>query len=221
MKLIKPDWPAPRTIHAFTTTRLLGNDPKQYLAGSGLLPATPIWLQQTHGTVALEATSNHQGNEGDAAYAYQSKQICSVLTADCLPLLICDTQASCVAAIHAGWRGLSKGIIESTVHTLPAPPHELMAWLGPAIGPDKFEVGQDVYDAFVNAHAESASAFTPLNEQKWLANLYELARIRLALLGIQQVYGGNFCTYTQADLFFSYRRDKSHTGRMASLIWIS
>jgi YfiH family protein len=125
-----------------------------------------------------------------------------------------------VAAIHAGWRGLSGGIIETTVQALAQKPEDLLVWLGPAIGPQKFEVGQDVYDAFTLQQPESAEGFTPYKEGKWLADLYELARIRLKRLGIAHIYGGDFCTYTQDDLFFSYRRDKGKTGRMASLIWI-
>ena len=133
---------------------------------------------------------------------------------------MCNKQGTFAAAIHAGWRGLASGVIEETLKNAPKPLAELLVWFGPAIGPQKFEVGKDVYDAFVQKHPLSACAFMPASADKWLANLYELARLRLNAMGITQIYGGEFCTYLQQELFFSYRRDQGKTGRMASLIWI-
>lgn len=224
MKFIQPEWPAPSPIKAYTTLRngWGGRQPQHEIDLENLfqLPNEPIWLTQTHSTITIEAIPENKEKIADASFAKQPNCVCVVLTADCLPLLICNKQGSHVAAIHAGWRGLSNGIIEATLSALNQPMDNLLVWLGPAIGPQKFEVGKDVYDAFVMKHPESESAFTPHTEGKWLANLYELAKIRLKQQGISQIYGGDFCTYTQDDLFFSYRRDKGKTGRMASLIWI-
>lgn len=241
MQFITPEWPASKKIKAYTTTKQGwgGRKPHhdfnkgnyaashpEYVAESQRLedllnlPSDPIWITQTHSTQVIEANEANKEQNADASYTQQPNQVSVVLTADCLPVLICNKQASHVAAIHAGWRGLSAGIIENTVQMLNQAPTDLYVWLGPAIGPTKFEVGKDVYAAFVNQHPESAAAFKPHTEGKWLADLYALAKIRLNLQGITQVYGGGFCTYSQDDLFFSYRRDQGKTGRMASLIWI-
>lgn len=241
MKYLRPDWPAPKQIKAYTTVRSgwggrqahhdenSGNYTKnsqnyvsesQRLISLLQLPDEPIWLHQRHTTTVVEALPENREKNADAAFSTTPRQVCVVLTADCLPILICNQQGTHVAAIHAGWRGLAGGIIESTINALRQPGDELMAWLGPAIGPNKFEVGKDVFDAFTSNHAESETAFTPHTEGKWLANLYELAKIRLRLTGVSQISGGDYCTYTQDDLFFSYRRDKGKTGRIASLIWI-
>ncbi|MBX3709271.1 MAG: peptidoglycan editing factor PgeF [Gammaproteobacteria bacterium] len=240
MKYIQPDWPVPCNIKAYTTLRNSWGERKPYhdknhggytcnieesqqLETLLQLPNKPIWLTQIHGNIVIKAAPENQKKAADASYATEPNQICAVLTADCLPILICNKQGTHVAAIHAGWRGLASGIIENTLKTLQQPSDELLAWLGPAIGPQKFEVGNDVYEAFTSEHIVSASAFTPHSPGKWLANLYELAKIRLNLMGISmpQIYGNHFCTYTQDELFFSYRRDKGKTGRMASVIWIS
>ncbi len=227
MKYIQPDWPAPREIKAYTTLRSgwggrrSHHEESQSLEKLLQLPDEPIWLKQVHGSLPIEALPENREKSADASFTEQKNRVCVVLTADCLPILLCHQKATHVAAIHAGWRGLSGGIIEATVNSLAQPPQDLLAWLGPAIGPQKFEVGKEVFDAFVSLHSESASAFVPYKEDKWLANLYELARIRLRLLGISQIFGGDYCTYTQDDLFFSYRRDQKKPGRMASLIWIS
>ena len=141
------------------------------------------------------------------------------MTADCLPLLITDKDGSCVAAIHAGWRGLCDGIIEETVKKLSVAPESLLVWLGPAIGPDVYEIGKEVYDAFIKGDIEAKESFTSVSEQHWLFDIYRLARLRLTRLGVKQIYGGDHCTLTEKENFFSYRRDDI-TGRMASMIWI-
>lgn len=228
MKFISPDWPAPTNVNAYTTLRAGWGetDPKlpesrQALQSLLNLPSEPIWLKQTHSTIALEATPAHMDTVGDASFSHQPKHICLVLTADCMPLLICNKSGTHVAAIHAGWRGLAGGIIENTLASLNQPAEDLLVWMGPTIGPTKFEVGHDVYTAFTEHHQEAKSAFSPHASNKWMANLYHLAKLRLQDKGIKHIYGGQFCTYTQEDLFYSYRRDQGHTGRMASLIWLS
>ncbi len=225
MKYIQPNWPAPRRVKAYTTTRQgwhgnkLARDIREHYPELQL-PEEPHLFIQKHTTIALEAHEKNNEQIADASYTSVPQQICTVLSADCLPIFLCHQTGSHVAAIHAGWRGLAAGILEATVHALQQPTQALLAWLGPAIGPEKFEVGQDVYDAFTLAHPASATAFLPYREGKWLANIYELARIRLQQLGVSQITGGEFCTYTQSDLFFSHRRDPANTGRMASFIWI-
>ena len=240
MNTIKPNWPALPHIKAYTTLRhawgvkltevnqghFSKNNPKciedsrclEALLG---LPEEPIWMTQTHSTTVILASPENKEQVADASYTNEPNRVCVVTTADCLPILLCNKQGTYVSAIHAGWRGLSNGIIEATVNTLRLPAGDLLVWLGPAIGPKKFEVGQDVYDAFVLKHKESAAAFVPISQSKWLANLYELAKIRLRLQGVLNIYGGDFCTHTEEDLFFSYRRNKAQTGRMASVIWIN
>lgn len=230
MDYIQPDWKAPANIKAYTTLRhAWGRDKasrddsltRQQLSSLLDLPSDPIWLNQTHSTIALEALPENKDRIADASYSALPGQVCIVTTADCLPILICNKQGTHVAAIHAGWRGLAGGIIESTLDAMNIPANDLLIWLGPAIGPQKFEVGADVYDAFTNKHSESAAAFIPVSNGKWLANLFELATLRLKLRGVSEISGGRFCTYTQEDLFFSYRRDKGQTGRLASVIWIN
>jgi YfiH family protein len=184
------------------------------------LPNEPIWITQTHSTIVIEATPENREKNADASFTQEPNCICAVLTADCLPILLCNKEGTQVAAIHAGWRGLANGIVESTLNAF-EPSAGLFAWLGPAIGPQKFEVGKDVYDSFTHKHPEAQQAFLAIAENMWLADLYALAKMRLASEGVQHIFGGNFCTYTEENLFFSYRRDKGKTGRMASLIWIS
>lgn len=241
MNFITPNWPAPKHIKAYTTLRTgwggrkphhdlnkgnYKNDDPHYVAESENLkkllhlPDEPIWITQTHSNIAIEALPENKERLADASYTNKANHVCVVLTADCLPILICNQQGTHVAVIHAGWRGLANGIIETTLAALGRDVTGFMVWLGPAIGPSKFEVGKDVYDAFTTQHADTELAFQPHIEGKWHADLYTLAKIRLKKLGISQIYGGEYCTYTQQDLFFSYRRDKGRTGRMASLIWI-
>lgn len=226
MNYLKPEWPAPHQVKAYTTLRQsFGDIKKETLETDKLktllnLPEEPIWIKQTHSTIVIEATPANISMTADASYTKSFNRVCVVLTADCLPILICNRQGTYVAAIHAGWRGLAGGIIEATLQTVPHPFSDLIVWLGPAIGPQKFEVGKDVFDAFTRENPASETGFLHYKDEKWLANLYHLAKIRLYEQGIKEIYGGQFCTYTQDDLFFSYRRDQGKTGRMASLIWI-
>jgi YfiH family protein len=240
---IKPDWPAPATIHAVTTTRIGGmslppydtlnladhvgdnqasvKENRRRLVRELGLPGEPRWLKQVHGTHVPAADEiNPDCCEADAAFTSQQNIVCAVLTADCLPILLCNQEGTQVAAIHAGWRGLLAGVIESTIKKMGGNGDELMAWLGPAIGPDAFEVGQEVRDAFIGRRHEAAQAFTPAENDHWMANIYTLASQRLAGEGVSEIYGGNLCTYSDPLRFYSYRRD-GLTGRMATLIWIS
>lgn len=217
MTFILPTWPAPSHIKAYTTLRTADPHP----VGNLPLPSDPIWLDQhTHSAIAVEAAPENKKTIADASFTNQINRVCAVLTADCLPVLICNKKGTHVAAAHAGWRGLASGIVEAAIKGLKQPADELLVWLGPAIGPHQFEVGKDVYDAFVTQDKTFSCAFKEQPNQKWLADLYELAKIRLHKQGIYAIYGGEYCTYTQADLFYSYRRDKGNIGRLASLIWI-
>ena len=237
--LIRPDWPAPPNVRAFTTTRKggfskgpwasfnlgdhCGDDPVHVAQNRELLqqhlPSEPRWLNQVHGNKAVAWEDCQAGRpEADAVFSTQAGQACAVLTADCLPVLFCNKAGTKVAAAHAGWRGLAAGVLEATVSAMDCDPNELMAWMGPAIGPGAFEVGQDVYDAFVSSNPENASAFKPLHE-KWLADIYLLARLSLARSNIKIVAGGEFCSHADHSRFFSFRRD-GQTGRMASVIWL-
>ncbi len=235
--MLQPDWPAPRSVKSLTTCRTggvsgvpwasfnlgdhVGDEPVHVAANRAhlrrQLPAEPEWLQQVHSATVVEAGTGPA--EADAAFTRKPATVCAVLTADCLPVLFCDRAGSVVAAAHAGWRGLAGGVLEATVAAMRVPPGEVLAWLGAAIGPQAFEVGDEVRQAFVARHPQAAEAFLPRTPGKWLADIYVLARIRLAHAGVQAVYGGGRCTYTEADTFFSYRRD-GITGRMASLIWL-
>ncbi len=239
MQLIKPDWPAPHKIHALITTREggtsqrpfdgfnladhVGDDPKAVSENReclrAILPSEPKWLKQVHGNVVAQVDKLDQPVEADASVAFRDGVVCAVLTADCLPVLFCDLKGSRVAAAHAGWRGLAAGVLESSVSAMQCNPADIMAWLGPAIGPQAFEVGEEVREAFVSDLPVATEAFMGVRPGKWLADIYELARLRLARAGVSQVFGGGYCTYTDAERFYSYRRDKT-TGRIASLIWI-
>lgn len=239
--LIRPQWPAPANVRACTTTRTGGqslppydtfnlgdhvdDDPvavaanRERLVQRLGLAVQPVWLRQVHGVHVIDAAAPGAQPEADAAYSFVPGVACAVLTADCLPVLLCDRAGTRVAAAHAGWRGLAGGVIEAAVRELHAPGEELLAWLGPAIGPDAFEVGDDVRAAFVGRDEGADAAFKRSANGKWLADLYALARRRLAALGISAVYGGDWCTYTDSSCFYSFRRDRV-TGRMASLIWM-
>jgi YfiH family protein len=226
---LKPDWPAPANVKALVTTRAHGNlahhvgDQKSAMAARLALrpdvPAEPAWLTQVHGTRCVMANDAKPDTEADASTTRTPGVVCAVLTADCLPVLLCDEAGSVVAAAHAGWRGLQAGVIESTVSAMGAPGERLLAWLGPAIGPSAFEVGDEVRAAFVAVDAGAVEAFVARSNGKWLCDLYALARRRLACLGVTRVFGGDRCTYTEREHFFSYRREHE-TGRMASLIWL-
>lgn len=233
-----PDWPAPKNVRAGTSLRgrgkssgayaslnlatHVGDDEQRVLQNRQLLglPYEPVWLEQVHSkTVINVAEYQGQTPKADASFSILKHQPCVVMTADCLPLLVTDRQASCVAAIHAGWRGLVDGIIETTLQALPVKQSELMVWLGPAIGPQAYEVGSDVRDAFIEHDVEADTAFRQTDESHWLMDIYQLARQRLNNLGVEQIYGGDFCTYTDDERFYSFRRDNV-TGRMASIIWL-
>jgi YfiH family protein len=239
IELIKPDWPAPSNVRAFTTTRKggfsqgpwssfnlgmsCGDDPRHVEQNRAsllrLLPSEPRWLRQVHGTsvISWDQASDPE-IKADAIFSNQPGQVCAVLTADCLPVLFCDKAGTQVAAAHAGWRGLAAGVLENTVRAMDCEPAELIAWMGPAIGPEAFEVGKDVYDAFADLSAENVIAFKP-HRDRWLADLYQLARLALTRAGVSEVSEGDYCTYSDTGNFFSYRRD-GISGRMASLTWL-
>jgi YfiH family protein len=183
------------------------------------LPAEPKWLNQVHGTRVVDAESIADPVEADASVATSPGCVSVVMVADCLPILITDRIGSIVAVAHAGWRGLAAGVIENTIRAIEARPENLLAYLGPAIGPSAFEVGDEVRDAFIAVDRAAQAAFRPHQPGKWLADLFLLARQRLAKAGLANVYGGGQCTYCDPARFFSHRRDKV-SGRMAALIWI-
>ena len=235
--MILPDWPAPPRVKSLMTTRAggvsgapwaslnlgdhVGDDPAHVAANRARLrqqlPADPGWLKQIHSTTVVEAGAGLL--EADAAFTRRAATVCAVLTADCLPVLLCNRTGSVVAAAHAGWRGLAGGVLEASVAAMQVPPSEIMAWMGAAIGPQAFEVGDEVRQAFIAQHPEAAEAFLQHAPGKWLADIYQLARIRLNQVGVQAIYGGERCTFNETDSFYSYRRD-GVTGRMASLIWL-
>lgn len=233
------DWPAPPGVRAFATTReggagngafdsfnlsyRVGDDAAAVDANRrrlrAWLPAEPRWLTQVHGSRVVNAAAVTEPVEADAAVTRERGVVCAISIADCLPVLLCDRAGSVVAAAHAGWRGLSGGVLENTVAAMQCPPADLLAWIGPGIGPAAFEVGKDVQTTFVQQDAAAASAFQPHAAGKWLCDLFALARQRLARAGVTAVSGGAHCTYREAGRFFSYRRDRT-TGRMAALIWL-
>lgn len=225
-----PDWPAPMNVRALVTTRAHGNladhvdDEKSAVAARRAelrrhLPGEPVWLSQVHGTRCVEADASTRGIEADASVARAPGVVCAVLTADCLPILLCDEAGRAVGAVHAGWRGLAAGVLEAAVAALAIPGERLLAWLGPAIGPMAFEVGDEVRAAFVTGDPAAADAFIAGRPGKWGCDLYALARRRLRALGVEHIFGGDFCTFSETGRFYSYRREGA-TGRMASLIWI-
>jgi len=237
--LVFPDWPAPANVKAIQTTRRGGFGVAPYDSlnlGSHVqdnpvtvaqnrqllsqyLPSEPVWLNQVHGVEVVDVAQCACVPDADAAFTHQKEVVCVTMTADCLPILLCDKQGTVVAAVHAGWRSLCDGVIEAAVEKMQVPPVDLMAWLGPAIGPQAFEVGDEVKAAFVAKDAQSGVTFTPKGD-KWLGDLYLIAKQRLANVGVHAVYGGKECTYSQPEKYFSFRRDGA-TGRMASLIWLS
>lgn len=237
---IVPDWPAPANVKALITTRAggasrgayaslnlglrTGDDPRAVAANRerlrASLPLEPKWLRQVHGSVVVEADALTEAPEADASFAHRPETVCAVLVADCIPVLFADRAGTAVAIAHAGWRGLASGVIEHTVQRMAAAPGELLAYLGPGIGSRAFEVGPDVRDAFLALDARAEAAFVQHAPEKWLADLFLLARQRLARAGVRHIHGGGFCTYSDPRRFFSYRRDRA-TGRMAALIWRS
>ncbi|MCH9770749.1 MAG: peptidoglycan editing factor PgeF [Gammaproteobacteria bacterium] len=241
---LKPAWPAPANINAYTTLRSGGfsqapfdsfnlgphvNDNPAMVAKNVaklvtdlMLPATPVWLNQVHGTKAVAIDNCIEGERpaADACYTKQSHTVCAVLTADCLPILLCDQAGTQIAAIHAGWRGLLAGVIDNTIAAMDVSGKDFMAWLGPAIGPRVFDLNAAIRLDFIQRNPDNSSCFKHKRGNVWTANIYELARINLRRLGIRQVYGGEHCTFSDSQRFFSYRRDQT-TGRIASLIWLT
>lgn len=218
---LEPDWAAPASVRALVTTRAMG-DMKQAAARAklrALVPAEPRWLRQVHGTTVLQAPFE-AGAEADASVTRVRGEVCVVMAADCMPVLFAAADGSAVGAAHAGWRGLCAGVLEATVARMGIPPAALHAWLGPAIGPRAYEVGDEVRAAFLARDADAASAFAPARPGHWLLDLYAIARQRLAALGVQRVSGGGHCTHTDARRFYSYRRDRA-TERMAAVVWLA
>lgn len=241
---IIPDWPAPFNVKALFTTRNGGVSSPPYASLNlgdhvgdhtsaveqnrsllrGFLPGEPKWLKQVHGTqaVSIDICDRMAPCSGDAAFSRHPGNVCAILVADCLPILLCDRAGTLVGVIHAGWRGLAEGIVERTVSAIDSPETSLMAWLGPAIGPQHFEVGEEVRRAFIERDEKSALAFRPHpshNNGKWFADLFLLAQQQLTNAGVKEIHGGGECTFSDPGRFFSYRRDGT-TGRMAGLIWL-
>ena len=236
-EFIIPDWPAPANVKAIQTTRIGGFSVAPYDSlnlGSHVkdndfnvvknrqllrqyLPAEPVWLNQVHGIDVIDASKSLDLQDADSSFSKDKNVVCVTMTADCLPILLCNKQGTAVAAIHAGWRSLCDGVIESTIQSMQVEPLSLMAWLGPAIGPEAFEVGDEVRAAFMAKDTQAGQAFKASGD-KWLGDLYMLAKQRLNKQGIVGIYGGNQCTYTEPSQYFSYRRD-GVTGRMATMIW--
>lgn len=249
---IIPNWPAPKNVHALQTNRHAGyslapfdslnfgmhvNDNLIHVAQnrqllSDYLPSEPVWLNQTHSITVVDVANTTCAPDADASFTTRNNVVCVTMTADCLPVLLCDTAGTVVSAVHAGWRGLCDGALEASIdeacRAAQIKPADLMAWLGPAIGPNAFEVGAEVRAQFMAQDGQAEAAFKPHGENqkqdKWFCNIYQIAVQRLNNLGITQIYGGgidtDFCTFTQKQQFFSYRRD-GDTGRMATLIWLA
>lgn len=239
LDVIWPDWLAPAGVMACSSTRNggvsregwsslnlaqhVGDAPsavaenRRRLRSELALPAEPSWLQQVHGTRV--ETPGHDQPCADACTTACPHEVCVVMTADCLPVLLCNLAGTRVAAAHAGWRGLLAGVLEQTVARFNDEPDHILAWLGPAIGPDAFEVGDEVRSGFVHQDPSAAAHFRSVRSGHWMADLYGLARLRLAAVGVTAISGGDYCTFSDAQRFFSYRRDRI-TGRMASMVWL-
>jgi len=236
---IVPGWPVPRCVRALITTRAggsscgpytglnlgehVGDDAQAVRQNRDFLrqfvPSEPIWLKQVHGKRVVEAEPQFSGEEADGSVARAPDRVCAVLSADCLPVLLADVKGTVVGIAHAGWRGLAAGIIENLVRAMGVAPGSLVAFLGPAIGANAYEVGADVFDAFVTQDPRARQGFAASSPGKFLADLGLLARQRIERLGCNNIHGGNLCTYSDAARFYSFRRD-GPTGRMASLVWI-
>jgi len=239
-RYLTPNWPAPPNVHAASTLRSGGVSHPPYdsfnlashvgddtqcvaenrstLRGSLDLPCEPAWLNQVHGTAVVEAGIWSEPPTADACVTRVTNRVCVVMTADCLPVLFSSDDGLHVGAAHAGWRGLSAGVLDRTVQAFGVPGERLMAWMGPAIGQAAFEVGDEVRAAFLADDAAAVDAFEVNARGRWQCDLYALARRRLQRLGVQQVSGGEYCTHREPEKFFSYRRD-GQCGRMATLIW--
>lgn len=242
--LIFPHWAAPPRVRAATTTRQGGvsqppcesfnlgfsarddeqavRENRRRLHAALQLPADPAWIRQVHGNGVVDAATVSPGNhpEADASVSHSPEAVCVVMTADCLPVLLCDRAGTVVAAAHAGWRGLVAGILPATVAAMERPGQQLLAWLGPAISGAVYEVGDEVRAAFIDLNPANEVHFCPSPAGRWLADLYGIAAHQLADLGITAVHGGEYCTLSDPTRFYSYRRDGS-SGRMASLIWLA
>jgi YfiH family protein len=239
---ISPDWPAPPNVHAAATLRTGGVsrapfdelnlakhvgdsgesviENRRLLKAALQLPSEPYWLDQAHTDKVVEArVLSLSPPNADASVAMKAGVVCAVMTADCLPILLCSRDGSRVAAAHAGWKGLAAGILENTVGALGLPGTEVMAWLGPAISQPSFEVGDDVRIAFLAKDAGASSGFIANERGRWQCDLYALARLNLSALGVREIYGGGYCTYSESERFFSYRRD-GQCGRMSTLVWL-
>ncbi len=241
IECITPGWSAPARVRAASTTRSggvsrgafaalnlgdhVGDAPgdvarnRELLVAALALPAEPCWLDQVHGVEVVPAHAHGAGRLADGAWTDRPGVVCAVMTADCLPILLADRSGTRVAALHGGWRGLVAGIVARGVEALGVDPRELVAWLGPAIGPRAYQVGDEVRSAFTELGMRHAQAFTPVGEGRWLADLYGLARAELHGLGVREVGGGDRCTHSEPEFFYSYRRD-GRTGRAATLIWM-
>ncbi len=235
----EPQWPAPASVHALVTTRSGGVSPSPYDSFNlathvgdaqesvatnrarlrSQLPAEPLWLNQVHGVRVANADKFVTGEPADGAVAHAARTVLAVLTADCLPILLCDRSGTAVGVAHAGWRGLAAGVIENALAALQRPPGQVLAFLGPAIGASAYEVGEDVRRAFVEQDDAAGIAFRPGTNGRYFADLYALAGQRLSKAGIMSVFGGQHCTFHEPQRFYSYRRD-GITGRMASVIWL-
>lgn len=242
---IECKWPAPATLHAGSSTRLygasqnsyesmnlgdhVGDDPqtvianRHHLADLHGLPSQPFWLQQEHGNhiINLDNYDHSNGNIADGVFTTKPDIVCGVLTADCLPILISDEAGTEIAALHAGWRGLASGILEKALPMFSSPPETLMVWMGPAITARNYEIGEEMKSSF--DHLEDIlqkDTFIATSRNHWLVSLYRIAMLILKDQGVERIHGGQYCTYRDADLFYSHRRDGGKTGRMASLIWM-
>jgi hypothetical protein len=242
LNFITPNWPVPSHVKALQTTRAggasmatyaslnlgahVGDDPiavaKNRQLLSPYLPSEPVWVNQVHGVDVIDAATSSCLQNADASFTTKSNVVCVTMTADCLPVLLCDKKGSVVAAAHAGWRGLCDGVIETAVEKMQVPASEVLVWLGPAIGPNAFEVGDNVREQFIAKDNQAVIAFKPRGD-KWLCDLYLIAKQRLNKIGVTDIYGASvnedFCTYSDESRFFSFRRDNV-TGRMASMIWL-
>jgi hypothetical protein len=213
--IIIPDWPVSHRVRAVMTTR--NTDEGELRA---LLPSEPVWLRQVHGVNVVDLDHSESHPEGDAATTRVPNRVCAIKAADCMPVLLADDAGTVIGAAHAGWRGLSAGVLEATLNEMKIPGHGIVAWLGPAIGPKAYEVGDEVREAFVRRDPAAEAAFSPNRPGHWLLDLYAVARQRLRNQGIERIFGGGFCTYSEPERFYSYRRDGA-TGRMAALLWLA
>ena len=240
---ISPSWPAPESIHAFTTTRQgpgfselpfykfnigsrCGDSPatvvhnRESLQSSYQLPSLPLWLHQVHGIdVAVDDGTRLDEPMADASISLLKNSVLAVLTADCLPVLFCNVEGTEIAAAHAGWRGLAAGMLETTVSAMQSKPESILAWLGPAAGAERYEVGEEVRQAFIRRDSQAQAAFKPTRSGHYLIDMYTIAKQRLHATGVTKIYGGDYCTISDI-AFYSHRREQ-RTGRMASVIWMA